>query len=134
MTTIAAIRTGLATSLTSISGLRTSATIPDDPMPPIAVINPPSITYDIAMGRGLDEYTFTVQVLVGRVSERTAQGSVDGYSNPTGAGSVKAAIEKDRTLGGACSSLRVTSMRGTFGIVVNDNTYLAAEFVVTVYA
>lgn len=135
MTTIAAIRAGLATRLGTISGLRTSATVPDDPKPPVAIVLPPTITYDTAMGRGLDQYEFSILVMVGRVSERTAQASLDAYANPRGAGSIKTAIEADRTLGGAAQTCRVTDMRNVGPLSTTEgNTYLTAEFVVTVYA
>lgn len=134
MTTIAAIRSGLATRLGTISGLRTSATVPDDPKPPVAIVLPPTITYDTAMGRGLDQYEFSILVMVGRVSERTAQASLDAYANPSGAGSIKTAIEADRTLGGSAQTCRVTDMRNVGPMSIAENTYLTAEFVVTVYA
>jgi hypothetical protein len=134
MTSISAIRTGLATRLGTISGLRTAATVPDDPKPPVAIVMPPTVTYDTAMGRGLDTYEFTILVMVGRLSERTAQASLDGYANPSGAGSIKTAIEADRTLGGAASTCRVTDMRNVGPMSIAENTYLTAEFVVTVYA
>jgi hypothetical protein len=134
MTTIGGLRTGLATNLAKISLLRTAATVPDDPKPPVAVVMPPSISFDTAMGRGLDTYEFVVLLIVGRVSDRAAQNTIDGYCNPTGATSVKAAIESDRTLGGAACDLRVTDMRGVSSISIADTTYLTAEFLVTVYA
>lgn len=134
MTTIAAIRAGLATRLGTIAGLRTSATVPDDPKPPVAIVLPPTITYDTAMGRGLDQYEFSILVMVGRISERTAQASLDAYANPTGAGSIKTAIEADRTLGGAAQTCRVTDMRNVGPMSIAESTFLTAEFVVTVYA
>jgi hypothetical protein len=134
MTTVATIRTGLATNLATISGLRTSATMPDAINPPIAIVMPDSISYDTTMGRGLDEYAFTILVVVGRADARTSQGSVDAFCNPTGASSIKTAVQSDRTLGGAASSLRVTSMRNYTSITAGDVVYLAAEFAVTVYA
>lgn len=131
---VSAIRTALATSLGSISGLRTSATVPDDPKPPVAIVLPPTISYDTSMGRGLDTYEFSILVMVGRLSERTAQASLDAYANPSGATSIKTAIEADRTLGGAAQSCRVTDMRNVGPMSIAENTYLTAEFVVTVYA
>ena len=131
---ISAIRTGLATRLGTISGLRTSATVPDDPKPPVAIVLPPTINYDTSMGRGLDTYEFSILVMVGRLSERTAQASLDAYANPSGATSIKTAIEADRTLGGAAQSCRVTDMRNVGPMSIAENTYLTAEFVVTVYA
>jgi len=134
MATLSAMRTALAANLASISGLRTAATMPDQPNPPIAIVMPTSVSYDTAMGRGLDTYEFTVLVIVGRVDERTAQNLLDSYCNPTGATSIKTAIESDRTLGGQANDLRVTEMRNYSSLPVGEITYLAAEFVVTVFA
>ena len=134
MTTVSTIRIGLATNLATITGLRTSATMPDAINPPIAIVVPEGITFDSAMARGMDEYSFTIMVIVGRADARTSQGKVDDFCNPTGAGSVKTAIESDRTLGGAAQTLRVTEMRSYTSITAGDVVYLAAEFAVTVYA
>lgn len=134
MTTISQLRSGIARNLGAITGLRNSATIPDDPKPPIAVVQPNGIQFDTAFGRGLDTYEFIVTVIVGRVDDRTAQNTLDGYCNPSGALSVKTAIERDKTLAGQAQSLRVTEMRNYTSIQVSENTYLAAEFIVTVYA
>lgn len=134
-TTITGLRTGIATNLAAISGLRTSATVPDSPNPPIAVVLPTGITYDLAFRRAADEYFFTVIVIVGRVDERTAQDRLDGYCNPSGATSIKTALESDRTLGGYAYDCRVTEMRNYQQLVLGDGvTYLAAEFVVRVIA
>jgi len=86
------------------------------------------------MGRGLDTYEFTVLVIVGRVDERSAQNTLDAYCAATGATSIKTAIERDKTLAGAAQSLRVTEMRNYSALQISENTYLAAEFAVTVYA
>ena len=134
MATISAIRTGIAANLATISGLRTAATMPDQPNPPIAIVMPQSVSFDTAYGRGMDTYEFVVLTIVGRVDERTAQNLLDGYCNPTGATSIKTAIESDRTLGGEVQDLRVTEMRNYSSVPVGEITYLAAEFVVTVYA
>jgi hypothetical protein len=132
--TVSGLRTGIATNLATISGLRTAATVPSDPKPPVAVVMPNSINFDTAFARGLDEYEFIVLVIVGKVDDRTAQNALDGYCNPTGAESVKTAIERDKTLGGNAQTLRVTNMRNYSALSIAENTYLAAEFTVQVYA
>lgn len=134
MATMSELRTGLATRLATISGLRTSATLPDQPQPPQAVIYPDRVTYDSALGRGLDEYTFIVLVIVGRIAERSAQTSLDRYCESSGATSIKAAIEGEATLGGKAFDCRVTEMRGQSSLTLGDLTYLTAEFSVTVLA
>lgn len=134
MADIAAIRAGIATNLGTISGLRTSSFVPDVLNPPVAVVRPDNISFDTAFARGLDTLEFVVMTIVGRVDERTSQSRLDAYCNSTGASSVKRAIESDRTLGGAVSDLRVTEMRNYTSVSIGDVIYLAAEFVVQVYA
>lgn len=131
---IGGMRTALASNLASIAGLRTSDYVPDDPKPPVAVVMPPTIKFDLAMGRGLDEYEFVITVIVGKQSERAAQKLLDSLCAPTGAGSVKTAIESDRFLAGQCQDLRVTEMRGISSLIIDQTTYLAAEFTVQVYS
>ena len=134
MPTFTQLRTGLATNLATISGLRTANLIPDQVNPPIAIITPETITYDTAFARGLDEYAFTILVVVHRVAERSAQSSLDAFCNPTGSTSIKTAIESDRSLGGTAQTLRVTNLRTYQALSVGDVDYLAAEFSVVVYA
>lgn len=134
MAELSAIRTALAEKIGSINGLRTAATVPDQVNPPIAVIIPERVTYDEAYARGLVVYTFIVQVVVGKVSERTAQNRLDGFVNPTGATSIKAAIENDKSLGGVVFDSRVTEMTTYTVVQIGDIAYLSCEFRVTVLA
>lgn len=135
MATLGELRAGIATNLATIDGLRTSATIPDQVTPPIAVVMPNQITYDTSFSRaGGDEYEFIVMVIVGRVDERSAQNRLDAYCSGSGASSVKLAIEKDKTLGGKAFDCRVTTLRNYNQVTVGDTTYLSGEFVVQVYA
>lgn len=132
--TISELRQGLAANLAAIPGLRTTATIPEKISPPLAVVMPGNITFDTSFGRGLDEYEFTVMVIVGKVDDRSSQNRLDGFCNPSGAGSIKQAVEADRTLGGAAQTLQVKQMRNYQQLIAGDTQYLAAEFVVQVYA
>lgn len=131
---ISSIRSGLGANLASVSGLRVSTYIPDDISPPVAVISAPSITYDTAFRDGLHTFDFNVTVIVGRTSERNAQGRLDDYADPTGANSVKTALESDPTLGGAAQTLRVTRTNGNQVVQVGETIYAAVEFTVVVYA
>ena len=134
MATIYAMRQGLATNLGTISGLRTAPEIPDSPNPPMAVVNLDNIDYHQAMQNGLTRYNFTVTVVVGRAAEREMQRKLDAYCQPTGSQSVKAAIESNRTLSGEVYDVVVTGSSSIGSITINDQTYLAAEFTVTVFA
>lgn len=134
MASITEIRQGLATNLGTVSGLRTSPEIPDNPTPPIGVINLESVEYDGAMKGGLTTYNFQVTVVVGRAAEREMQRKLDAYCQPDGSQSVKVAIESDRSLSGLVYDLRVVGSNSIGSITINDQTYLAAEFTVTVFA
>lgn len=103
------VRDGLKTRLQTISGLRVHDTIPENPQPPAAIVGQLDLNFDIDNARGLDLATIEIYVLVQRMDVRSGQDKLDAYLAGSGAGSIKAAIEGDKTLGGACSTLRVLS-------------------------
>lgn len=132
--TISNIRSGLATNLATISGLRTASEIPDNPSPPMAVVQITSVGFDGAFQQGMTTYNFLVSVIVGRVAEREAQRRLDAYASTSGASSIKNAIESDKTLGGNAYDVRVTDMTNVGAVLLGEATYIAADFAVTVYA
>jgi hypothetical protein len=134
MPTITQIRDGIATNLQTISGLRTSAEVPDNPNPPQAVVQMGNVSYDTAFQGGLTTYSFIVSVIVARVTEGRAQERLDAYASTSGASSVKEAIESDRTLGGVVADVRVVEMTNVGAVLLGEATYIAADFAVTVYA
>lgn len=134
MTTLTGIKQGLANNLASITGLRTSSVIPEQVNPPVAIIALNSIDYDTTFRRGLDTYTFTVTVIVGRADARTGQNTLDAYAAPTGTYSVKSAIELDRSLGGVANDTRATGLSNYGNLTIGELNYLAAEWSVTVIA
>ena len=134
MASISELRAGIKTNLATISGLRVSDFQPDNINPPVAIVFPISVNFDDTFQRGMQTYTFSVQVIVGRVSERTGQNSIDAYVSSTGTNSIKLAIESNKTLGGKAFDLRVTDMRNYGELLVGEVNYLSAEFVVLCYA
>jgi hypothetical protein len=134
MANISELRTGLATNLATIPGLRTAATMPDNPNPPIAIIVPSTISYDETFQRGMQTYGYTALVVVGRVDERTAQNKLDAFCSSTGTQSIKLAIEKDKTLGGKAFDVRVSEMRNYGSILIGEVVFLSAEFTILCYA
>ena len=127
------IRDGIATNLATISGLRTSAELPDQPSPPIAVVQLNNVTYDQAFQGGLVLYNFTITVIVGRVAERVAQQRLNAFAS-TGSGGIKAALQSDRTLGGHAFDVKLQEMTNIGAITLGEQQYLAAEFAAIVYA
>jgi hypothetical protein len=131
---IAELRQGIATNLATISGLRVSEFIPDNPNPPIAIVQFDRAQYHLDMGNGMTEYSFVVQLIVGRVDERTAQRNLDAYCSSSGSSSVLLAVESNRTLSGKAFDCVVTEMSSYGPVLVNDTTYLGAEFQIRVLA
>jgi hypothetical protein len=127
-----AVRAGIATALDTIAGLRCFDYVPDSLAPPAAVVEPLEIDYDEAMNRGCEFYRAFILVIVGRMSDRSSQDRLDAYLTESGASSVKAALEADRTLGGACATLQVASSRPR-EVVVSGVNMIAYRFEARIY-
>ena len=108
--TISQLRAGAQTQLDTIAILRTVYDyIPDTaPATPCGIVGNVSLDWDEAMQRGLDAATFSVYVVVSRMSERSAQDTLDSLLAGSGAGSVKTALEAGGNLNGSCATARVT--------------------------
>jgi hypothetical protein len=130
---ISLLRQGLAANLQTIKGLRVVETLPDLVNPPMAMIGLTKVSYNQQNQRSMAEYTFQVTVVVGRVSERTAQASLDVLVAP-GQGSIKYALESDRTLGGNAYEVFVPELSAYGAVSINGIDYLSAEFSVQVFA
>lgn len=129
---ISDIREGIKKNLSSIDGLRAYDLVPDVIVPPCVVVGQLDFTFDLNNARGLDQANLDVFVIVQRFSERTGQNKLDKYLAGSGDHSIKAAIESDRTLGGACNTLRVTSAEsGTYQ--TGDIDYLSYRYRLTVW-
>jgi hypothetical protein len=130
---ISDLRKGLANNLKKITGLRVVETLPDVVNPPMAMIGLVKVAYNQQNQRSMAEYTFKITVVLGRVSERTAQQALDVLVAP-GAGSIKEAVESDRTLGGFAYEVFIPELSAYGAITVNGIDYLSAEFSVQVFA
>jgi len=126
------VREGLKANLEAIKGMRVYDLIPSVPVAPAAVVGQLDFTFDLNNARGLDQANLDVVVLVQRFTERTGQNDLDKYLAGSGDYSIKAAIESDRTLGGACDTLRVTSAEaGTYAS--GDVEFLSYRYRLTVW-
>ena len=130
---ISDLRAGLAANLSTINGLRVVETLPDLVNPPMAMIALDKVAYNKQNNRSMAEYTFKVMVVLGRVSERVAQTSMDVLVAP-GSGSIKFAVESDRTLGGYAFDVFVAETNAIGAVSVNGIDYYSAEFSVQVFA
>lgn len=134
MADIAELRNEIAANLSTIAGLRVSSFIPDNPSPPIAIVQFDRAQYHLDMANGMSEYNFIIQLVVGRVDERTSQQKLDSFCASTGASSVLLGVESDRRLNNKAFDCIVTEMSSYGSVLINDITYLGAEFQVRVLA
>lgn len=133
--TVAQIRSGLATNLATVTGSpQVLAYMLSNPTPPAFAVFPAATSYDEAMARGLDKWTFTVVAVVSAAVDQDGQKNLDLYLAPSGGYSIKAAIESDRTLGGVVSNLRVTQVSGYRVYADDRGANLGAEWTVEIYA
>jgi hypothetical protein len=132
--TITQIREGLAANLSTINGFQVSAYPLANPTPPAIQILRGEIEYDLAAARGLDLVTMQVQAIVALTADIGSQMRLDPLIDPTGSGSVKAAIESDRTLGGTVAGLRVTGAAGDQIAQGANGPVLVCQWTIDVYA
>ncbi len=136
MATLTEIRNALAAQIDAlVPGLRTAATVPGTVNPPVAVITPnPAalINYLEVMGSGLATWTMRVYIIVGTVSDRSAQAKLDGFLSPTGEASIPAAVNADPTLGGVVEYAVCTTAQRYGEIVYAGVSYLGCEILVDV--
>ena len=126
------VRSGLKANLEVIKGMRVYELVPTPAVAPCAIVGQLDFTFDLNNARGLDQANLDVVVLVGRFSERAGQIDLDKYLAGSGDYSIKAAIESDRTLGGACNTLRVTSAEaGTY--LSGDIEFLSYRYRLTIW-
>jgi len=116
----------------NITGLRVYDTVPDNVIPPAAVIGQLSLDFDLVFARGADSATCDVMVIAGRMSERAAQDYLDNLLQSTGNASIKTKIESDQTLGGSVTSVRVVRAEPV-SITVSGVEMLAYRFQVSLW-
>jgi len=121
--TVSQVATGLQTRLATISGLRAHSYQPEQLNPPLAFPTLDTVTYHRAMAGGDVVMDWTISLVVGRYTDRTAHALLDDFLSYSGAKSVRAALEGDRTLGGVAATLALTS-----GASVTALTQDSADF------
>ena len=136
MASVSDIASGLQTNLETITGLRAYSYQPEQLNPPFAypVLNTVSYHQTMGMGGAITQFDWTVYVVVGRWVDRVAMKKLDAFLSPTGTSSIRAAIESDLTLGGACQNLVVASSANISALEQDDAEYLQVSFSVTIYA
>lgn len=136
MSSVSAIADGLKARLATISGLRAYSYQPEQLNPPFAypVLNGVTYHQTMGMGNAVTQFDWSVYVVVGRWVDRVAVVNLDNFLSPTGASSIRAALEGDLTLGGACADLIVASSANITALEQDDAEYLQISFSLTIYA
>lgn len=109
----------------SLAG-RTFAYPPATVTPPAAIVSYPSAyTFDATYGRGSDEMTGTVVVVVGNPTARPSRDALTKYLDGSGPESVKELVDGDDYV--ACDGVRVTG--ADFDVYsIGGTDYLTAVF------
>lgn len=132
MATISAVRDALlATAITPIDKLRGYDTIPDSINVPAAVVIPDR-GVPLTNARGFDTHQYRIRLVVGRVSERTAQDLLDSYLSSSGDKSIRALIHATPGLGIAGTHARWEGWENYGEVLWNEQSYLGADVLVTV--
>lgn len=130
---ITAVRHALATAADVIEGLLCYDHAPSSVEVPGFYVGRVEIDWDSAMGRGMDSLVIYCRVLTSRADDRAGQDSLNAYLKGSGSTSLKAALQADRTLGGACSTMRVRSVDGYRMFEHAGTEYFGAELAIDVH-
>lgn len=128
---ISLVRQRIAAAASAIAGLTCTGFVPDSVSEPHFFTAETDVTYDRTFGGDMD-LEVTCRVLVGRADDEASQKLLDGYLRGSGPASLKAAIESDPTLGGACDDVQVMRVQGYRWYEHGTNQYVGAELVVRV--
>lgn len=132
---VEAIQVGLATAAKTVSGLNAQPSLPDAINPPLFAVTEFEHDYNQTFAGGsfgMVETLFTCGLFVSRGDTPTGRAALATFTNPT---SVPAALQADRTLGGACRTLIVERLRGSGRLyTIGGTDYLGAMFDVRVWS
>jgi hypothetical protein len=131
--TVSQVAVAIQTALATISGLRAYSYQPEQLNPPIGfpVLN--TVTYHGAMNGGLVTMEWNIRVVVGRYVDRVAHSTLDGYLSYSGASSIRAALEADKTLGGVVQNLILSQSANISALEQDDAEFLQISSTLTVY-
>jgi hypothetical protein len=133
MSTVTEISDALKNALTTIRGMRVYDYLPDQINPPVGYVGIQSVNYHGAFAGGNPVHTYTINVVVGRVSDRSSQRALDEFLAYDGARSIRAALEADQTLDGVVQTLICTDGGNLAPLTIGDVTYVSIDFSVIVY-
>lgn len=132
--TVSQVSDAIKARLATVNGLRTFSYQPEQLNPPFAWPELTQVTYHRSMQLGDVEMQFTINVVVGRYTDRTANELLDEYLSATGAKSIRQALESDRTLGGVVQTVILSSAADVTSLNEADANFLQVQYQMTVHA
>jgi hypothetical protein len=127
--TLLQIMQGIESRLATISGLQVSDTFTGEITPPAAQVGMPRVTaYHSTMQRGRMQVAGQIYVFTSRADERVGQEQLAGYADPTGSGSVIAAVYGSKTLGGVVEDIIIRSFEPLGADEVGEIPYFVGVF------
>lgn len=130
--TAADVQIGLAAAVKAhVAGITAYATLPDAlgaAIPAFGCVEV-EINYDQVFAHGLDMGLFSCGVYTSRGDTQTGRDKLADFTARSGATSIKAAIETDKTLGSRAKTLHVERVRGAYRLyTIGGIDYLGAVF------
>lgn len=133
--TVTQVAEGIRTRLATISGLRAFSYQPEQMnTPPFAYPELNQVDYHRAFRGGDVVMSWTIHVIVGRWTDRTAFAALNDYLSYDGAKSIRACLEGDLTLGGVCQTLVLTSGADVSSVGEGGAEFLEVQMTLTVHA
>ncbi len=131
---IEAVGDGLKVNLSAIAGLRIFALkeLPDKiPETPCVLILLGETEYDTSFSADYD-FILRVIIFLAKQDSPSAFNSILDYIEATGASSVVAKVQADRTLNASCQDCKVTKNLGIGATTWGGITYLTTEFEISI--
>jgi hypothetical protein len=116
----------------TIDGLRALAYVDDQINPPQAHVTTREFDPRMILGDSKREFQLGVRVFVRRTDPRTAQKQLRGFMEPSGTGSVRAAIEDEDNWNVTVDYAEVTNIGEPFEAETANDVYWAVDFDVDV--
>jgi hypothetical protein len=134
VTTIAEVRDGIASAITTGCDLRAVAYLSDNIPHPVAVVEPLPFDPRTILSESKSAHQFRVRVYVGRTAERSAQIKLDELREVTGATSLTAAVQDEDNwpTAGMVDYAMVTSIGGMQIATIADEQLMVVDFEIEV--
>lgn len=128
---VRAVREALKTTIDAIPGLNAYSRFPGPMKVPAAVVMRRETRYDPATDIGAD-ISLGVRLYMSIGNPTGAQDGLDEYLAPSGAKSLKVAIEANPTLNGTVDFLKIATAEAEGVVEYNGVNYISADLIVEV--